>query len=346
MAYSRGEGSESETQFKETDSLLQSAGDEQVSVTHSDELSDNVSQQHHDSGDSPKSLHNKQHTKSSIPKANLISTIDTAVHSNSQNDCGSAKPNLHINHSEGSEKQQYEKTTHPPKKSKAAAHIAPQSKLDNNLKPKHHSETRISAKDDLPNVAIKKASNHKNEPKIMPTVDSVAISTLVSLSPISDSQPAQSTCHTKISLETRRVLYDPISIHSSLTPDDLNFVSNETWEARSRWFYIGLELLQSPSDLEAIKEANNNESGKCFMEMLKRWLRKGNATLGALIDALRSKKVDYLQLADSIVAKFCTVSSGKSVACDTADLALISSQSKKNLLKWVVHSNACVATVL
>ena len=330
MPYSCGKGSESETQFKETDSLLQSAEDEQVSVTYSDELSDKVSQQYYDSGDSPKSLHNKQHTKSSIPKANLISTIGTAVHSNSQNDCGSAKPNLHINHSEGSEKQQYEKTTHPPQKSKAAAHITPQSKLDNSLKPKHHSETRISAQDDLPNVTIKKASNHKNEPKIMPTVDSVAISTLVPLSPISDSQPAQSICHTKISYETRRVLHDSISIHSSLTPKHLNFVSNETWDARSRWFYVGLELLLSPSDLEAIKEANNNEPDKCFMDMLKQWLRKGTATWKSLIDALKSKKVNHLQLANSIAAKFCTVSPSKSVACDTADLALISSRNEKS----------------
>ena len=201
-------------------------------------------------------------------------------------------------------------------------------RIDNSLKPKHHSETRISAKDDLPTVAlpIKKATNHKNEPKIMPTVDSVAKSALVPLSPISDSHSAQS----KINHETRRVLYDPVSIHSSLTPEHLNLVSSATWDARSKWFYIGLELLLSPSDLEAIKEADNNTPDKCFTGMLIRWLRKGNATLGALIDALKSKKVNHLQLANSIAAKFCTVSPSKSVACDTADLALISSQSKKS----------------
>ena len=117
--------------------------------------------------------------------------------------------------------------------------------------------------------------------------------------------------HTKAIHETSSVSYDPLSIN------DLNVVSNKMWEGRSKWELIGLELKLDPSDLETIKEANNSDPDKCFMDMLKKWLRKGSATWEALIIALEGKKVNHLQLAKSIAAKsiaakFCTVSTSKS----------------------------------
>ena len=239
------------------------------------------------------------------------------------------KAHPHHPDSKTAEKQQRDRktTTQTPEQSEAAV---AQSNLDSSLKPNGHSasETRTSVKSDCRNIAMEKPTNHARNEQLMIMHDTptVAEPTLLPLLPKPGSQ--QSTYHTKANHEIRSVSYDPISIGNSLTLESLNLVSNQTWEARTKWFYIGLELKLNPSDLEAIKVANSNEPDNCFTNMLSVWLRNDNATWAALIDALKSKKVNHLYLAKSIEDKFCNVPAN-SGGCTMTDFTSESTANKE-----------------
>ena len=91
-----------------------------------------------------------------------------------------------------------------------------------------------------------------------------------------------------------------------LTSGDLKKVLDSLWEARTEWFYIGIQLDMKTSDLKVIKK-NHDEAGLCFTEMLTDWLKRMNPppTWEALVDALKSQTVGYEQLADTIEKTHC-----------------------------------------
>ena len=83
-------------------------------------------------------------------------------------------------------------------------------------------------------------------------------------------------------------------------------VLDAVWNARQRWFDIGLELDLSVSDLNAIKISNDNNIYKCFHKMLIVWLRRGDPppTWSALVGTLRSPTVGYEELAKRVESDF------------------------------------------
>ena len=87
-----------------------------------------------------------------------------------------------------------------------------------------------------------------------------------------------------------------------LTVDDLAAVQRAVWEARSKWYNIGLELGLTVGTLDAIKQSNHYDIDGCFTEILKQWLRnfKLEPTLNSLADALKSPTVGLAQLAEDI----------------------------------------------
>ena len=87
-----------------------------------------------------------------------------------------------------------------------------------------------------------------------------------------------------------------------MTIDDMRTVLNAVWNARQRWFDIGLELDLSVSDLNAIKTSNDNIIYKCINNMLIVWLRRSNPppTWSALVGALRSPVVGCEELAKRV----------------------------------------------
>ena len=91
-----------------------------------------------------------------------------------------------------------------------------------------------------------------------------------------------------------------------LTSGDLKKVLDSLWEARTEWFYIGIQLDMETSDLKVIKK-NHDEAGLCFTKMLTEWLKRMNPppTWKALVDALKSRTVGYEQLADTIEKTHC-----------------------------------------
>lgn len=70
------------------------------------------------------------------------------------------------------------------------------------------------------------------------------------------------------------------------------------WDARIKWYHIGIQLRQKTTDLDVIGKEKHD--GTCFTRMIVEWLRKGKATWKELIDALNHKTVGFSNLADKI----------------------------------------------
>ena len=89
-----------------------------------------------------------------------------------------------------------------------------------------------------------------------------------------------------------------------LTTDDLGDVLEAVWEARVKWFNIGLKLGISAGTLNAIKKNNNQDPDDCLTAMLEHWLNNGKPkpSWAELIKALKSPMVGYAQLAEELPA--------------------------------------------
>ncbi len=95
----------------------------------------------------------------------------------------------------------------------------------------------------------------------------------------------------------------PVPNANYLTSSDIREVRHKIWEARMKWYHIGIELGINVDDLEAIRSgANHHNIADNFTEMLTTWLRQTGSTWEALSKALRSKQVGYPLLADSITS--------------------------------------------
>ena len=84
---------------------------------------------------------------------------------------------------------------------------------------------------------------------------------------------------------------------------DLRSVRRATWDARSKWYDVGLELGIDPGTLDSIK-SNNDSNESRFTAVLLAWLRtvRPRPTLTALAEALRSPTVGCGHLAEQILS--------------------------------------------
>jgi hypothetical protein len=85
---------------------------------------------------------------------------------------------------------------------------------------------------------------------------------------------------------------------------DLYVICSNFWEARNKWFNIGLGLNLEESDLEAIRQTNRDNVDDCFRDMLRKWLRTSLRPMqSTLIIVLRDKTVGFNQLAEELERK-------------------------------------------
>ena len=91
-------------------------------------------------------------------------------------------------------------------------------------------------------------------------------------------------------------------ISGQLTISDLPKVFRAVYDARAKWYDIGLELNIDAATLDAIENENPRDVQNCLRALLKKWLRRPQPkrTWGALMEALESPLVDEGQL----IAKF------------------------------------------
>ena len=93
-------------------------------------------------------------------------------------------------------------------------------------------------------------------------------------------------------------------VPNRLTISNISKVLENVWDARQKWYNIGIQLKLKTSDLDVIRLPGNPSPDECVVEMLKFWLRRGGATWEALIDALKHKTVGYPILANQIATNF------------------------------------------
>ena len=101
----------------------------------------------------------------------------------------------------------------------------------------------------------------------------------------------------------------------TLTIDNLRDVLKAMWEARAKWYLIGLELDISAGTLDSIGKANNQNPDDCLTAMIKDWLRneKPKPSWAAVARALKSSIVGYAQLAEQLPQQStCSTDTGHS----------------------------------
>ena len=88
-----------------------------------------------------------------------------------------------------------------------------------------------------------------------------------------------------------------------LPSKDLRKIQRATWEARVKWYNIGVELEIDPGTLDTIK-GNNDDIDDRFRAMFVTWLKmvQPKPTLAALAEALQSPTVGFEHLAEQVLA--------------------------------------------
>ena len=96
---------------------------------------------------------------------------------------------------------------------------------------------------------------------------------------------------------------------------DLNLgkVQDLIWDARPKWFNLGLNLNIDQATLIMIKQ-NHPNGDDCFREMLSEWLKSVEPSWEELLAALRKPSVGYTQLAKKIAREFGISDEGSSRA--------------------------------
>ena len=88
-----------------------------------------------------------------------------------------------------------------------------------------------------------------------------------------------------------------------LTTTDLPIIMEKIWDARAKWYNIGLGLRINPGTLDAIEKNNRNVDDQ-FRETLGVWLKTNQPqpTKALLAEALQSRIVGYGYLAEHILS--------------------------------------------
>ena len=91
-----------------------------------------------------------------------------------------------------------------------------------------------------------------------------------------------------------------------LTIQDMRVVQTVLWDARPKWYNIGIQLHITVSDLDVIKEKNLGNPDECFTELLTQWLRQVNPppTWISMMTALRSPTVNLSAVAETVEREY------------------------------------------
>ena len=90
-----------------------------------------------------------------------------------------------------------------------------------------------------------------------------------------------------------------------MSDKDIKCVRRELYEARVKWYHIGIELELATSTLKCIKSMCDSPA-ECLVEMLDTWLKQVDPkpSWRLLINALEQPPVGEKQLADKLKQKY------------------------------------------
>ena len=89
---------------------------------------------------------------------------------------------------------------------------------------------------------------------------------------------------------------------------ELSTVIDELYEARHKWFDIGLQLKLDHSELKSIEDKYRSDPGDCFRQMFISWKTSSNQVPKAwstLANVLRRSSIKHDELATKIEEKYC-----------------------------------------
>ena len=87
-----------------------------------------------------------------------------------------------------------------------------------------------------------------------------------------------------------------------MTTKDLGTVQAALWDARPKWYNLGIQLGIDVTDLDVIRDRNMKNTDECITDMLVNWLRNASypPTWDYIVKALRSPTVNFMQMAETI----------------------------------------------
>ncbi len=87
--------------------------------------------------------------------------------------------------------------------------------------------------------------------------------------------------------------------------EHLRHVFSLSYEARTKWFNIGLQLGLAKDVLDSIgRNRSLHEDGDYFREVLTSWMHSGNAKISDFLEVLEGPTVDMLDVARQIGERF------------------------------------------
>lgn len=94
---------------------------------------------------------------------------------------------------------------------------------------------------------------------------------------------------------------------TELVVTDLATIQKSVWEARLKWFHIGLELGVACSTLKVIESNYPLNTDRKFTDMLEEWLKNSKPTYGRLINALKASTVGFEEMSQHLMSKLSDV---------------------------------------
>ena len=93
-----------------------------------------------------------------------------------------------------------------------------------------------------------------------------------------------------------------------LSVDDLVVLLEELYNARAKWYNIGMKLGVNIGTLKAIEKQYLNDPSDCLRETLTTWLKSYSPppTWSKVMEALNSNAVGEESLATSLKRKYCS----------------------------------------
>jgi hypothetical protein len=92
-------------------------------------------------------------------------------------------------------------------------------------------------------------------------------------------------------------------ITDKLSPNHLWQVLDLVWEARTKYYNVGLGLNLPASTIDAIESANSYKPDPIFRKVITECLRQGLVTQEKLAKAISSPQVSFAYLSDGILAE-------------------------------------------
>ncbi len=91
-----------------------------------------------------------------------------------------------------------------------------------------------------------------------------------------------------------------------LVLDNLCEVNDALLDIISKWYLLGLQLDIHPGVLDVIEEKCPKDPSKCLLEVLKDWLKNGEASWEQLISVLGDRALGETGLALRLKHKYCS----------------------------------------